>query len=81
VRVLNESRTLDLDIIAWGEVVQNTDTLTIPHPRAHRRRFVLQPLAELAPDFTLPGQGKSVARLLAELDSTEKLRVWEGLNC
>jgi 2-amino-4-hydroxy-6-hydroxymethyldihydropteridine diphosphokinase len=47
--------------------------LTLPHPRAHLRRFVLQPLSELAPDFVLPGQTESVAKLLASLRTEEVL--------
>ena len=71
--VLNEARPLDLDLIAWGNEVRNTPTLTLPHPRAHLRRFVLQPLSELAPDLVLPGQTQTVAELLAALKSDEHL--------
>jgi 2-amino-4-hydroxy-6-hydroxymethyldihydropteridine diphosphokinase len=71
--VLNEARRLDLDLIAWGNEVRNTPTLTLPHPRAHQRRFVLQPLSELAPDLVLPGQTQTVAALLAGLRSDEVL--------
>ncbi len=67
-RRLNEPRPLDLDLIAWGTEVRGTRTLTLPHPRAHRRRFVLAPLAELAPDLILPGQRESVSQLLVGLD-------------
>lgn len=72
-RVLNEARPLDLDLIAWGSEVRNTPTLTLPHPRAHLRRFVLQPLSELAPDLVLPGQAQTVAQLLAGLRTDEIL--------
>ena len=71
--VLNEARPLDLDLIAWGNEVRNTPTLTLPHPRAHQRRFVLQPLSELVPDLVLPGQTQTVAALLAGLRSDEVL--------
>jgi len=70
-KVLNEPRPLDLDLIMFGEDTRNTLQLVLPHPRAHLRRFVLQPLSELAPELTLPGQGKTVAQLLAELSSEE----------
>jgi 2-amino-4-hydroxy-6-hydroxymethyldihydropteridine diphosphokinase len=70
---LNEPRPLDLDLIAWGDAVRSTPALTLPHPRAHRRRFVLQPLAEIAPEFVLPGQTRPVAKLLAELQTDEVL--------
>ncbi len=66
-KVLNEPRPLDLDLIAFGNETRITSELILPHPRAHQRRFVLQPLAEIAPDLILPGQTKSVAALLKEL--------------
>ena len=65
--VLNEARPLDLDLIAFGYATRNTPQLVLPHPRAHERRFVLEPLAEIAPDFILPGQSKTVAQLLQAL--------------
>ena len=73
-KVLNEPRPLDLDLIAFGLETRNTPELILPHPRAHLRRFVLQPLNEIAPDLVLPGQGKTVAQLLAELSSDEVLK-------
>jgi MAF protein/2-amino-4-hydroxy-6-hydroxymethyldihydropteridine diphosphokinase len=66
-KVTNEPRPLDLDLIAFGTQTRSTKTLTLPHPRAHLRRFVLQPLSEIAPDLLLPGQTKTVAQLLASL--------------
>ena len=73
-KVLNEPRPLDLDLIAFGVETRDTPELVLPHPRAHLRRFVLQPLNEIAPDLILPGQGKTVAQLLAELSSDEILK-------
>ncbi len=70
-KILNEPRTLDLDLIAFGNETRNSPELILPHPRAHQRRFVLQPLSEIAPDLVLPGQGKTVAELLAELPADE----------
>lgn len=70
-RILNEARPLDLDIIAFGNEVRNSPELIIPHPRAHLRRFVLAPLAEIAPDLILPGQKKSVRELLEALRTDE----------
>jgi 2-amino-4-hydroxy-6-hydroxymethyldihydropteridine diphosphokinase len=66
-QVLNEPRPLDLDLIAFGGESRTTPELTLPHPRAHQRRFVLQPLSEIAPELVLPGQTKTVAELLREL--------------
>ncbi len=62
-QVLNEPRPLDLDLIAFGAEIRRTPTLSLPHPRAHQRAFVLLPLREIAPDFVLPGQSLTVARL------------------
>jgi len=72
-KILNEPRPLDLDLIAFGDEKRNTADLVLPHPRAHERRFVLQPLKEIAPDLVLPGQGKTVSQLLEELVSDEEL--------
>ena len=63
-KIFNESRPLDLDLITFDQEKRSTNELTLPHPRAHERRFVLQPLAELAPDLVLPGQNKTVQELL-----------------
>ena len=71
--VLNEPRRLDLDLIAFGNETRLTPALTLPHPRALERRFVLKPLSEIAPDLILPNQNKSVTQLLAGLTSSEKL--------
>lgn len=65
--VMNEPRPLDLDLIAFGFKERQSPQLILPHPRAHLRPFVLQPLAELAPDFTLPGTAGTVRQLLARL--------------
>lgn len=61
-------RTLDLDIVAMGDRTVDTERVTLPHPRAHERDFVLRPWAEVAPDAVLPGHG-AVRDLLAELDA------------
>lgn len=73
-QVLNEPRPLDLDLIAFGSEIRSTPQLTLPHPRAHLRRFVLEPLKEIAPDVVLPGQSKPIRQLLAELVSDEVIR-------
>lgn len=69
-RVLNEPRPLDLDLLAFGSVRSDTPRLTLPHPRAHLRRFVLGPLHEIAPDLRLPGWEGSVAETLHALGAS-----------
>ncbi len=64
---INQSRPLDLDIILFGGTVLRTPELTIPHPRARRRRFVLEPLAEIAPDWCFPEDGMPIKRILKDL--------------
>ena len=66
-KVLNEARPLDLDLVSFGNQTRTTAELTLPHPRAHQRRFVLQPLSELAPELVLPGERRSVLELLNAL--------------
>jgi 2-amino-4-hydroxy-6-hydroxymethyldihydropteridine diphosphokinase len=68
---VNEPRVLDLDLLAVGAHTRQTEALRLPHPRAHQRRFVLAPLAEIAPDFVIPGQTQPVHVLLDDLDSSE----------
>ena len=69
--VMNEPRPLDLDLIAFGNEVRHSPELTLPHPRAHLRRFVLQPLSEIAPDLVLPGQTRAVLDMLHDLPEAE----------
>jgi 2-amino-4-hydroxy-6-hydroxymethyldihydropteridine diphosphokinase len=57
----NAPRTLDLDVLRHGDVVMDTATLTLPHPRMLQRAFVLVPLAEIAPDLVTPAQLAKVA--------------------
>jgi 2-amino-4-hydroxy-6-hydroxymethyldihydropteridine diphosphokinase len=66
-KVLNEPRPLDLDLISFGKETRAGKELTLPHPRAHQRRFVLQPLSEIAPDLILPAQNETVVQLLGRL--------------
>lgn len=64
-----DSRTIDLDILFWGDHVINERNLQVPHPRLHLRRFVLVPLNELAPDFVHPMLKKKMKDLLAKCPS------------
>jgi 2-amino-4-hydroxy-6-hydroxymethyldihydropteridine diphosphokinase len=61
-------RTLDLDLLLYGQEELDEPGLEIPHPRLHERRFVLEPLADLDPALEVPGKG-SIQTLLARLDS------------
>jgi 2-amino-4-hydroxy-6-hydroxymethyldihydropteridine diphosphokinase len=70
-KIVNEPRPLDLDLIAFGQERRNSPELTLPHPRAHLRKFVLQPLSEIAPELILPGQSQTVSQLLAALPAGE----------
>jgi 2-amino-4-hydroxy-6-hydroxymethyldihydropteridine diphosphokinase len=67
IREVNSPRPLDLDIIYYGDHTFDQMGLFIPHRRAHQRRFVLEPLADLRPNLVLPGQTKTVKELLADL--------------
>ncbi len=60
-------RTLDLDLLLYDDVEMETEELTLPHPRAWGRAFVLVPLAELAPDLSLPGGTETVRERVAAL--------------
>jgi 2-amino-4-hydroxy-6-hydroxymethyldihydropteridine diphosphokinase len=60
-------RPLDVDILLYGDVLLDRPELTLPHPRMRERRFVLAPLAEIAPDLAVPPDGARVADLLARL--------------
>ena len=66
----NAPRTLDLDIIDFDGISSNDPHLTLPHPRAHERSFVMKPLAEILPDFVLGGHGRA-ADLAAALGDEE----------
>jgi len=63
----NAPRTLDLDLLLYGDETIDSPALTVPHPRMHERAFVLQPLLEIAPDIVIPGHGpaRNFAALVA----------------
>lgn len=66
----NAPRTLDLDLLLFGEDTVQTPQLTVPHPRMHQRAFVLKPLVEIAPGAEIPGRGPAHALLQACADQT-----------
>ncbi len=61
-------RIVDLDLILFGNLIWNTEDLVLPHPAMRERRFVLEPLAEIAPDMLDPVTGKTIADLLAAVN-------------
>ena len=63
-RTVRAPRTIDLDVLLAGETIVESDELTVPHPQLHRRRFVLVPMVELAPDVVHPVFGLSMRELL-----------------
>ena len=77
-KVLNEARPLDLDLVAFAGEVRHGEFLVLPHPRAHARRFVLDPLAEISPDLILPGQRRTAAELLKMLPAGEGVERLNG---
>ena len=72
-QIPNEPRPLDLDLVSFRQEVRATSELTLPHPRADGRRFVLQPLSEIAPDLVLPGGILNVKQLIETLETDERL--------
>lgn len=68
--VHNETRPLDLDLICFGPETRHSRELTLPHPRAHERRFVLAPLVEIMPDLILPRHERTISEILGTLPPT-----------
>lgn len=80
---LKKPRTIDLDILLFGDVQMDTAFLTLPHPRLHTRRFVLKPLAKIAPNVVVPGLNAEVIDILANLDDPSEVKRWRpngGVN-
>jgi len=69
----NGPRTLDIDILLLGAAVVSTPGLIVPHPRFHARRFVLEPMVEIAPDAVHPVLGKTMVHLLEECQDSSRV--------
>jgi len=66
-------RPLDIDLLLYGDRISDAPELTIPHPRLRERRFMLEPLAEIAPDWPVPPDGIPVRELLSRLGTAQDL--------
>ena len=69
-------RTIDLDLLLYGDVERHTEFLMLPHPRLHQRRFVLEPLAEIAPQLRHPTLKCTATELLASLQDDSAVKRW-----
>lgn len=70
-------RTIDLDLLLYGDAQSDTEYLVLPHPRLHLRRFVLAPLCELAPEASHPKLGQTFGQLLAALRDDSTVQLWQ----
>jgi len=71
-------RTIDLDLLLFGNEVRQSQLLTLPHPRLHQRRFVLEPLAELCPELQHPVLHRTISELLRETADSSDVKRWIG---
>lgn len=76
--IANGPRTIDIDILLFGDLVIDSGGLTIPHPRMHERGFVLRPLAEIAADVVHPLLGVTIGELLGRLPATHRVETAPG---
>jgi 2-amino-4-hydroxy-6-hydroxymethyldihydropteridine diphosphokinase len=82
-RTMKRPRTVDLDLLLFGDTRMQSDFLTLPHPRMHLRKFVLCPLAEIAPDIIHPTFRKTIAQLKSACEDDSRVQRWnpnEGLH-
>ena len=73
---LKKPRTVDLDLLIFGDVESETEFLILPHPRLHKRRFVLTPLAEIAPHLVHPVWSKTIQELLENVEDDSEVTRW-----
>lgn len=73
---LKKPRTVDLDMLLFGDTQMDTEFLMLPHPRLHLRRFVLKPLSKIAPHVVHPVLGREIIDILADLDDASDVRRW-----
>jgi len=78
--VRNAPRTLDLDLLLLGDLRCEGPRLTLPHPRMWERRFVMEPLAEIAPELREPATGRSAREICRALGDTPRVRLWGVLS-
>jgi len=71
-----EARTMDIDILLYGDIVINTPDLIIPHPRMSERMFVLKPMAEIAPDLVHPVQHITIADLMLQCTDVKQVHTF-----
>lgn len=76
-RAIKRPRTADLDLLFYGRTRVESPFLTLPHPRVHERKFVLVPMAEIAPSFIHPVFNKEIRELLQEADDPTSVTRWE----
>ena len=80
ITIKNGPRTIDLDILFYGNKIIKTKSLTVPHPRLHKRRFVLEPLNEICPKLMHPKLKKSIGYLRNNLKGKEAVRILKKLT-
>ena len=73
-REVNAARILDLDLIAYGDLVQTDAPPLLPHPRLHERAFVLLPLADVAPEWRHPADGRTLSAMIRALPAEQSIR-------